>query len=301
MLTNILPGLRELRAPLAAGFLWIALVLVLIGIAPFTEPERGSILDEAKTIVTGLGTSLLIGVLFFAAYVIGLCWQTIWSGFLPRLLAFLARLGVLPLESFENDGQYFIMSRQTASSFRSILRAKMKHLITTQSAETNDSFIAAKEKFDREVGLDKFSDHDSLFGGPAVRAMTGPAVYDLVRLVPARIMGDKQETWNAWDRLQAESEFRTLVAVPILALSVALSITESAWWALLSLAAVTLVFSGFRQSDLATSNLVEAVRVEKAQLMAGNALPSIHWDVEQDGSNPPAWVITAHIAEPRIT
>jgi hypothetical protein len=72
VLASLLPGLREVRAPLAAGFLWIAFAWVLF--EPII-PER----DEAEGVVasfyraTDLPSVLGIGVvvLSFAAYLIG--------------------------------------------------------------------------------------------------------------------------------------------------------------------------------------------------------------------------------------
>src|SRR4051812_32611317 len=67
MLTNLLPGFRELRAPLAAGYLWLAAAWVLwTPICEDSELTRSAC--RLDSLVSGLGFA---AVASFAAYLLG--------------------------------------------------------------------------------------------------------------------------------------------------------------------------------------------------------------------------------------
>jgi hypothetical protein len=72
MLTSLLPGLRELRAPLAAGYLWLITAWVaLASRIPTTEAASG-ILKDIYRLGQAVGKPGVIAAVTFAAYVIGI-------------------------------------------------------------------------------------------------------------------------------------------------------------------------------------------------------------------------------------
>jgi hypothetical protein len=71
---NVLPGLRELRAPVAAGYMWLItawLWLDHIRLIPESRPADGSWLARLWTISSALGIATLLTILTFVAYLLG--------------------------------------------------------------------------------------------------------------------------------------------------------------------------------------------------------------------------------------
>src|SRR5215218_5912678 len=71
---NLLPGLRELRAPLAAGYLWIIAAFLWLSELKWLPTRRpgGEGWEQAIwDIGASLGKAPLLGILSFVAYLIG--------------------------------------------------------------------------------------------------------------------------------------------------------------------------------------------------------------------------------------
>jgi hypothetical protein len=71
MLASVMPGLRELRAPLAAGYLWLALSWLVLGDAlPASDEVNGPFarLYELEPVVSNLGLAVVASV---GAYILG--------------------------------------------------------------------------------------------------------------------------------------------------------------------------------------------------------------------------------------
>jgi hypothetical protein len=71
---NILPGLRELRAPLAAGYMWLITAWLWLDhfrLIPESRPVGGGWLAGLWSISTALGATTLLAILTFVAYLIG--------------------------------------------------------------------------------------------------------------------------------------------------------------------------------------------------------------------------------------
>ena len=72
MLTSVLPGLRELRAPLAAGFTWLAALWVIFSrhIVDATSKD-GTLIGRSTSALSELGAGGLIAGASFVAYIVG--------------------------------------------------------------------------------------------------------------------------------------------------------------------------------------------------------------------------------------
>ena len=71
MLMNLLPGLRDLRAPLAAGYLWlIGLWLLLVDAVPSRSKATG-VVAHVYTLTHDLGHGVVLAAISFAAYLVG--------------------------------------------------------------------------------------------------------------------------------------------------------------------------------------------------------------------------------------
>jgi hypothetical protein len=72
-LMNLLPGLRDLRAPLAAGYLWLtAAWLYFAPQLPASVDEAGGVLKDIYRVLEAAGPVAVAAGLSFAAYIIGI-------------------------------------------------------------------------------------------------------------------------------------------------------------------------------------------------------------------------------------
>src|SRR5690349_8384787 len=89
MLASILPGLRDLRAPLAAGYAWIVIVY-LAWKRPMPDGVS-AIVEDLDTFVGWTGKAAALAALTFLAYVVGL----LSNGIIAWLLDLALRVTVL--------------------------------------------------------------------------------------------------------------------------------------------------------------------------------------------------------------
>src|SRR4029453_1459038 len=74
MLMNLLPGLRELRAPLASGYLWLISAWVFLGHMhwlPVKRPPGNGEVARLWDLGGTLGKTIVLAALTFIAYLIG--------------------------------------------------------------------------------------------------------------------------------------------------------------------------------------------------------------------------------------
>src|SRR6185437_6366160 len=71
MLTSLLPGIRELRAPLAAGYLWLAAVWILFAHDVPARHDADGAWADAYRFVDAASVFGLAAAISFAAYLIG--------------------------------------------------------------------------------------------------------------------------------------------------------------------------------------------------------------------------------------
>jgi hypothetical protein len=71
MLASLLPGLRELRAPLAAGYTWIFGLWILLHDLNVGSGPLRAFRDDIVQLANWAGKPILITAATFAAYIIG--------------------------------------------------------------------------------------------------------------------------------------------------------------------------------------------------------------------------------------
>lgn len=89
MFASLLPGIREIRAPLAAGYVWLAFAY-LVADAPVDVSASLGPFSELATRIGGLGTVAVASVLSFGAYLVGGVSTDLFGRFLPRAVEPLA-------------------------------------------------------------------------------------------------------------------------------------------------------------------------------------------------------------------
>jgi hypothetical protein len=288
MLANLLPGLRDLRAPLSAGYLWLAAGwLYFAPQLPASMNEAEGVLKDIYRVVNASDPLALAAGVAFVAYMIGI----LSTGLLIRPVRFIVMLPVYILSIFfvipattsimlsegspsiESKFENFFTAIQNvkwrlqASSlvsiradrlvlrrmsnkvlmdedYRSMFLARLEERlegILSRGSMTlgrdgllrlkfiydlinNDSIDNKKKETEILERLSKYLDEGYLEAAEALVLSVvnvnhhGRDILDDLTLVPERLVGDRPATYERWDRLRAESEFRRAVVPPLFAI-----------------------------------------------------------------------------------
>jgi hypothetical protein len=244
MLTNLLPGVRQLRAPLAAGYLWLfALWLVLEPALP-TETEAQGLaasIYRLGDLVTAFGLAVVVS---FAAYLIGSLSVSLVSWPSPRTLS--------------------IPGRRTRS-WSSPLSPHAETALSDMAGSIGTELQGVISKVGLDVG--EFLDQNGIPSPPADldskisyrakprlrrkdRAFIGPGAAE-----PADYEAlDRNRIATAVDRFRAETEFRIALELPLLVLGIVIGLRAGWPWL-----AVSILVSG----ALCVALFADAVKVQR--------------------------------------
>jgi len=244
ILSNVLPGLRELRGPLAAGYLWMAFVVVIVVDRLPLVPAAGSSFDKLYVVARWVGAPVAIAVATFIAYVVGI---------LSTALTDLILTRVSERHRRTVDEAEVLQRRTPALSARGLkaVTTAVEERIAQQLADRNGQpyVIASNSYPEAKAVLLALSSAIELTERRQLVASaveTGPhvrAVLDDLVLVPNRLLGKEPEKHAFYDRLRSEGEFRAALTVPLVAVGVAISARQhAALPALTALALAALLF-----------------------------------------------------------
>ena len=286
MLLNLLPGLRELRAPLAAGYLWLfAAWLAFDGDVP--EPAGASEFFEQ---FKGLGAA---AALTFAAYLIG--------SFLTDLFGFvwlavrLTRIGPIP-----GSPEAYPAALPDEDRLRErLIRIQASEPLSPEGAAALDE--VSKRAVRRigpgrshEVDCRLFRDADYTVRGPggprwlvgkrttyepwklkvkgsdehheeALALHVSAALGDEMDTARFRLLSEEKDLFHEVDRLSAEGEFRLAVTPPLAALAVVLAASETPVWLAALVPLFVLVQLGIARQEQSGDRIVYAIRAGKVR------------------------------------
>ncbi|MGI5155864.1 hypothetical protein [Microbispora sp. CA-102843] len=289
MLANLLPGIREIRAPLAAGYLWLSLIWLTWARNLPLKADATGLLADLYTLAGAVGLPAVSVAVSFAAYLIGVLSvsRSMWFAFIMPLPPRYAR----PRSSSSLRDLLFDLSIGSPSRFkyrrrgvqiwsklstrhitdakpylavsawhRIIMLLAMKGILPLERwtylthprlANRQDAIPVTKEVLDRL---------DLMIG----------VIHREMALTPARLLGTETEVYNAYDRAKAEAEFRIGVTAPLLGLAIGTGWTVNLLAGLVMLGASALLFaSGIRRLDEADHLLLEALRARGGRLGKG--------------------------------
>lgn len=239
MLTNLLPGLREIRAPLISGYLWLALLFLVFHDELPSSDNPGSVLSplfEVAHDLSAFGVATVTGV---AAYLVGSAAQELWK-VLGRLLSprrpLYGESGVRTSAAGQRDVQDAVRIRVQA------IRRKLFQVA-----------LAPGEK-----GIDAEPDVET--------------VERELPLIRTLLLGERPELVGELDRLQAEADLRITVAFPLAFFAIFLAVEDSLGWLLLLIPCGLLLVQGYQRQLEAGDLLAKALRIEKADAPALAAL-----------------------------
>ncbi|MFG1659554.1 hypothetical protein ACGFIY_23775 [Micromonospora chersina] len=217
ILGSLLPGLREVRAPLAAGYLWIAYAwLALRNDVPQRKTATG-LLADVYDLAAWLGKPGIMVIVGFTAYLIGVVSVGATTYVLRRLshLALMSRnradlvlfklgLSVRGVEALKSICYTsVVLQLQEAGNHAQILSLNPEAAAVVKAFASKLSLEEKRAMVAEHVKMDNYFE----------------AVADDFQALPVRLMLDSPEAFSTYDRTRTEGEFRGAVVLPITAIA----------------------------------------------------------------------------------
>jgi hypothetical protein len=286
-LANLMPGVRELRAPLAAGYLWLlAAWLVLAERIPPEEEATGLLksLYDLGDVATAIGFAIALS---FAAYLVGIISQAILNPPLRELyslvvyrlsreslqvqlpyvswyeeswdLKFIRARGLISYRGARALNQ--IVSNRLMDLWSRLPRGGLSELLHVELGEPPPSQAGPTSA--REEWIDDARN-------PELSNSVAGRVFQELPVIATRLIGKEPELFAAQDRLKGESDFREAIVPPLLALGVIVALfTFPVWTA--PVLAITLLFAGLIAREARKSNrdrndlIIDALFLERVE------------------------------------
>lgn len=239
LFASLLPGIRELRAPLAAGYLWLLVTWLLIHdyVPPASQAPRRIV--DLYSLAEWVGKPGLFAILSFAAYVLG-----IFSLAATRLITRvgsrihatrLARLspGYWRYEQLQKDLHWIVVSRlmerfETDATFRASFLGFLAEVKNLPEPPREIRIEPLEGDFDPEEIIQLALDN------PAFRLILLEEYIDFRFYIEdleadfsnlgLRTVGTDDAVFLEDDRLRAEATFRAGLSMPLMVLSVVLAL-----------------------------------------------------------------------------
>jgi hypothetical protein len=233
LLANLLPGLRDVRAPLSTGCIWL-LTLWLLLEDRVPTPQRahgiwaslyrlGDLIGPAGVLASGAFLAYLIGAMLSVRVV------TVNAKEAPKAARFWdARTTLTPR-----------VSRLAYDDLVGFLR--------DQGRVPPKPDVAAHRDLERERG-------ERLVVNLAARDILGET-----RQLRTKLLIANYDLFNEYDRAVGEAEFRKNIAYALVGLTATLSWLQSPWWALLLIVSARLYLAGVGSERAANDVIVQAV------------------------------------------
>jgi hypothetical protein len=268
MLANLLPGIREIRTPLATGYLWLLTFWLWLPAHLKKNAPTSGILGEFTQLAHYVGRIGIGIAISFVAYLIGILSQflrgpvprlgTI-SAYIPKFIRsrniygsnFNVSLGSFLMAPFVNyyPNDYRDVSPEYARRRlgNQIAFALANGTLSTQGLTSLNEFMT------------KMVDANEING---LRQRQYLAY--LVSEVPGEgnaLVGRESELYSLYDRLISEYEFRIGISIPLTALIITLAISWSPLFLIALLPLLVLLGAGSNQRMDAGDLLADAVRL----------------------------------------
>jgi hypothetical protein len=213
MLASLLPGLRDLRVPLAAGFMWLVVLwLALYQLIP-TPQEADGLTAEVYEVTGVFGTAGLAAALTFVAYLLGI------------LIVMLTDRLVDGVVFSQPTGRTGRVSESTEDQILA-LAARMEEGHKSEASRQR-AFIqshAARARISDSLKINMLEDID------AQRLVV--QIRKEVPLMATRLLHTNRELFDQYDRADAEAKFRFNIVIPIVLIGALIPIRLTApWWA----------------------------------------------------------------------
>ncbi|WP_157544977.1 hypothetical protein [Microtetraspora fusca] len=291
MLNELLPGVREVRTPLATGYIWIFFIWLIWGRSLPDAVTATGLLKDLYGAVHALNPVAIGIAASFMAYLVGCLSTTLSDISVDRLNSYtslearLKRAMRRRRNSQDPDrlnGKIRALYQKREKSpvqnrLREALHIRLephREAIAKHVYENTSSYRISKlrSRFrhpSRSHYLRNLSgDFDADFVEAIEQLIVDDYVEDLNRdltLVPARLLGNDPELYSAYDRLQAEAQFRIAISLPISFVITALAIINHPIWLALLVLPVALFLTGMQRRSESAGILAEAILVGRVE------------------------------------
>lgn len=288
ILANALPGFRDIRSALVAGYLWLVFAWIVFGSEVDDARTTYPALQSGVDLANAAGRIWIAVAVGTAAYLVGLVSRDASAA----LVSFFRRryreqddVGTPddaqdpPLEfrltqRSRSSGALVASSLLLAAEFVKMMRplrrvfdlvfAPPTHVGRTSTPEKTDLTVPGADRVVRQLISDRLQRAERLLAstvqrkeerakraGRIINACDALAT-DLSRELdlPATLLaGDRPELFAEADRIRAEGELRVAVVPPLTALAVLLAVEVSPAWLLALLPVAQLLRQGIRRED----------------------------------------------------
>jgi len=307
MLANLLPGIRDIRTPLATGYLWLlALWLWIPSHFKHVAPTTGVPGDLTSLVHYASRAGVAVAV-SFAAYLVGVLSKSLnaplvrlgtLSFYVPTLIRWRGyRTGWIISNVWHRlRGRIWQPSAGTPDppgrlpldlgiGFWDFLRPPSFYIVPESMSEPErdglerDFFekgdiVTAQLSRSGLYSLQDFSRRTVDEGKIKVDRQTRYYSY-LLREVPRlgnALVGKETELYSVYDRLISEYEFRIGIGAPMIALTITLAVRWNLWWLLMLLPVLVLLGTGSQQRMAAGDLLADAVRLKRIDVALPRAI-----------------------------
>ena len=217
MLTSILPGLRDLRTPLATGYMWLAAAFLVFA-DWITNADSGSVIVAQVSAWGGaLGTTALLSVLTFVAYVVG---------------------SALCVENTDIEPRYAGLRKLPFGDRWAASAGPSTETLFHYNVLLQDTFEDCVKRNGGQRALGQIPMSLSLFTqeGQSIEYVTDmmkKRVSAERRIIANRMRVDGSPLWDDWDRESAEGQFRLSIVLPLTVILLAVFVRVVVavdWW-----------------------------------------------------------------------
>jgi hypothetical protein len=258
ILASIFPGVREVRSPLAAGFLWLTCGWLLFRNS-FTQASlHEGIARDLASLANWLGKPALFVVASFVAYLIGLLSTSISS----YIFTILSRTKIPVVSRFRKDEPPFSKEGYNAAQdliyqqvFKALDDSNTRTVILNDHHKATPVVMAIRSHY-------LISHRKNLaFAHLNLKPYFDALIEDL-NTVPYRLLAKRPEAFSSFDRVRSEGEFRSALVLPLVAM--ALYFWPSLHWLSSFIFILILILAWQARNKLIAANdqLVEFLRAD---------------------------------------
>jgi hypothetical protein len=280
---GLIPGIRDLRAPLAAGSIWLlALWLTIQPLLPAANEATGVLKSflALDKIISSVGSGVLLGI---AAYLVGSISEAAveMARFPVRRLGF--KFGLIRLlapSDLRSTSLYIWLNSRLApiAALEKPLRESISayppihdlHFVRTAVANAERRLAEGRARDEADAPHVDWEEVDDLDLLNDLQDGLATAVYDELPLVRRRLIGKEPELFSEIDRLRAEAEFRSAIAVPLVALLLTVSVRiDNKWGPFLfacgSLGVLLLLWQAGKLRNAERATLIDTLIIDRVE------------------------------------
>jgi hypothetical protein len=214
MLASLLPGLRELRTPLAAGYIWLVFVYFVAGTPTEITDDPGPF-ESLLTVIPQLGAVATGFAVSFVAYLVGSISQDVFAQILPAVLSTLERYVRLARARMLFFGRRAMFRAQDELEFR---LARLHRFVAEASQSLPGAQIEERLRPPPEVQDEVRADLET--------------VSRTLRELAAEGKSEAEKPEALRPMVEAEEKLRVAIVPPLVAVMGALIVIDSTIWLL---------------------------------------------------------------------